>query len=186
MKRRSNLILYLVLNIIVSAATTLAVLTVWDYARKANAQPALASLVGEEIAGATAPELAVEDQPAADPPAAEPTETLPPADQAVIQIVSVIGVGDLSQEYVLIRRVGEGNLRMTGWQLRGERGSLYTFPAQPELTLYKDGAVLVYSKAGDNTATDVYWNRAEPAWESGEVVKLFDYSGIERASYIVP
>jgi hypothetical protein len=180
MKRRSNLLLYLLLNIIVSAGTTLAVLTLWDFARKADVPPPPAALAPEQVAGIAEP------LPAEGEPAALPTETLPPLDSPVIEIASVIGVGDVGQEFVLLKRLGEGNLRMTGWRLSGEGGSSFIFPAQPELTLYKDGAVQVYTKAGDNTATEVYWDRAEPAWDSGEVVRLFDSSGNERASYVVP
>ena len=55
----------------------------------------------------------------------------------------------------------------------------YTFPSQPELTLYKDGAVQVYTRAGTDTVTEVYWNRAEAAWRSGELIRLVDAQGIE-------
>jgi hypothetical protein len=186
MKRRSNLLLYLLLNILVSAATTLAVLTLWDTYRKSEVPPPVTLAQEQAAAPAEAQPAPAAAEPDAPPPTPQPTATLPPLDRPIIEIASVIGVGDLNQEFVLLRRVGEGNLVMTGWRLAGERGSSYTFPAQPELTLYKDGAVLIYSKAGDNTAAEVFWDRSQPAWESGEVVRLYDRDGGERANYIVP
>jgi hypothetical protein len=187
MKRRSNLLLYIVLNIIVSAATTLAVLTLWDNARRAEVPPPLSGLAVEQVAGAAeAQDASTVEAVNATQPEPVLTPTLPPLDKPVIQISAVIGVGDLSQEFVLLKRLGEGNLLMTGWSLSGERGSIFIFPAQPELTLYKDGAVQIYTKTGDDTATEVYWDREAPAWESGETLTLLDSNGAERSSYVVP
>jgi hypothetical protein len=187
MKRRSNLLLYLILNIIVSAATTLAVLTLWDNARRAEISPPPAGLEVGQIAGvAETHAVPTADSGPAVQLEPEATATLPPLDQPVIQISAVIGVGDLSQEFVLLKRLGDGNLLMTGWRLSGERGSDFTFPAQPELTLYKDGAVQIYTRTGDDTATEVYWDRDAPAWESGEILTLYDRNGAERSTYIVP
>ena len=196
MKRRSNLPLYLLLNIIVSAVTTLVVLVVWDNVRKAEFPAAqLPQVAAQETAAPRAgdSEIGAQNTPAsgqelvshtAATPA--PTETLPPVDVKVIQVLNVVGVGDLDQEVVLLKRIGEGNIRMTGWKLTGERGGTYTFPEQPELIVYKDGAVQIYTKTGTDTATEVYWNRSEPAWQSGETIKVFDPDGNERAAYVVP
>jgi hypothetical protein len=187
MNRRTSLILYLVLNVIVSAATTLAVLTLWERMRptelpvltaQAAAEQAAAEQAGGNIA-ATAPPAPAETTP-------QPTETLPPVDQPLIEIVSVVGPGDLEHEVVLLKRLGEGNLRMAGWRLESDSGTRYVFPEQPDLVLYKDGAVQVYSKVGADTATDVYWNRSEPAWKSGESVRVVDAQGNERAVHRVP
>jgi hypothetical protein len=52
--------------------------------------------------------------------------------------------------------------------------------------LYKDGAVQVFSKAGEDTVTAVYWNRSSPAWRSGENIVLLDEAGSERARYRIP
>ncbi len=224
------MIFYLLLNILVSAATTLAVLWIWDNvhnseARKAQqaAAPlaqaqATENLVVKEAAtmyaAGTASALStraastrtVDTQPpsaggngsaASSGPTAttiptlavetpQPVETLPPAGQPVIQIMSVVGAGDLEQEMVMLKRVGEGNLSMVGWKLQGEHNNTYTFPAQPELILYKDGAVQVYTGAGTDSVTEVYWNRIEAAWRSGELIRLLDPQGTERASYRVP
>jgi hypothetical protein len=174
-RRRSGLIFYLLLNILVSAATTLGVLYLWDRAR---VRPA--GLPPQGVAAF------LPQPPATDVPPMLPEATNPPPGQEVIRIARVIGAGDLEEEVVLLQRVGEGNLRLTGWQIRGEGGSVFTFPEQPDLVLFADGAVQVYSKPGENTVTDVYWNRSEPAWRSGEILRLLDAQGQERATYRVP
>jgi len=196
MKPRSRLPLYLLLNVIVSAVTTLAVLLIWDRTRRPDETQLLLPLImpqaaatqnvsAGDVANANSTQPAPINGPT-EPPTPVVTETLPPLDVPVIQIVSVIGAGDLEQEVVLLRRLGEGNLRMTGWTLISDHGVKYIFTEQPELILYKDGAVQLYSKAGADTATEVYWNRTEPAWQSGEVLKLIDPEGNERANYLIP
>lgn len=173
MRRRSNVLLYLLLNIIVSAATTLGVLVAWDNLRP----PPLTR--PPQVDGEEAP-------PAVIVTSIEPTPTLPAPDQTVIAIDSVIAAGDVTQESVLLRRVGEGNLLMTGWKLVGEHNNSFVFPAQPELILYKGGAVEVLSRAGDNTATEIYWDRDQPAWQNGETIRLVDSAGNMRAEYKIP
>jgi hypothetical protein len=178
MKRRNNnLLLYLLLNVLVSAGTTLAVLYVWDYLRPPVVPP---PPPGAEVVG---PAVVDEVQPPAVP---EPTATLPPTGQPVIEIRTVVGAGDLAQEVVVLQRAGEGNLRMTGWRLEGEQGQAYVFPDQPELVLFEGGAVQVFTHPGDDTATEVYWDRTGPAWQRGETIRLFDTQGAERASYTIP
>ncbi|RPJ43401.1 MAG: hypothetical protein EHM21_11585 [Chloroflexi bacterium] len=195
MRKRSNLFAYLLLNILVSAATTLVVLWAWDYTRSLREapqqvlSPALTQSTAAGVAvSSTVPVEAATALPLPTLPVetAGPTETLPPTDQPLIQILSVVGAGDLEHEVVMLKRIGEGNLSMAGWMLQGEDKNTYTFPEQPELTLYRDGAVQVYTKTGTDTVTEVYWNRSEAAWRSGELVRLLDPEGAERATYRVP
>lgn len=181
-KPRSRLPLYLLLNVIVSAVTTLAVLLVWDTLRGPDQAQLFLPLIAPTATPQGAPP-ATQTAPAGTP---APTATLPPLDTPVIQVLSVIGPGDLQQEVVLLKRIGEGNLRMTDWRLESSSGVKYVFAEFPELILYKDGAVQIYSKAGTDTATEVYWNRTEPAWKSGETLKLIDPEGNERATYLIP
>lgn len=174
MRRRSHsLLYYVILNVIVSALTTVAVLLIWDNLRARD----LPELVG----GASLSALPTETNL---PPV--PTPTLPPEDQAVIQITSIVGAGDINHEVVLLRRVGEGDLHMAGWQLKDEQGAVYTFSVSPELILFKDGGVQVFTKVGMDTATEVYWNREAAVWQSGETITLLDYAGNIRATYTVP
>lgn len=201
MKRRPSLLLYLLLNILVSAATALAVLWAWDNVWGAPRKAAVpAAPLAQNTAQPQAPDatksfsipLVLENSQAATSTlvipqeTAGPTETLPPADAKLIEIASIVGAGDPRQEVVLLKRVGEGNLRMVGWKLVGEHKNTYTFPEQPELILYKDGAVQVYTRDGTDTVTEVYWGRSEAAWRSGELVRLLDPQGNERAVFQIP
>ena len=178
-RRRSHLISYLLLNVVVSAATILAVLLVWDHFRPLPTVPAATPLPGLSLPAAS-------KTPAPPTPPPAPTETLPPASTPLIEIVSVVGAGDPQQEVVMLRRLGEGNLRMTGWKLQGERNNSYVFPAAPELILYQGGAVQLYTRAGSDTATELYMNRDQALWRSGETLRLLDAQGNERAKIAVP
>ena len=112
-----------------------------------------------------------------------PEDTLDVVEQPAIEIVAVIGAGDLNSERVQIRGTGAVPLLLTGWQLGDEDGNLFTFP---QINLYNDGAVELYSKAGVDTVVSLYWGRSEPIWNSGEVVTLFDANGQIQAAYQVP
>lgn len=171
MKLSRRLAFYLVLNIIVSAATTLAVLFWWD----ANHRSPL-------TAGAP-PLAAIPASGTESVPAAAAQSTLPPVGKAVIEIKNVFGVGDLKNEVVVIQRVGDGDLFVSGWELEDEDGNRYTFP---DLLLNQGGAVQVYSRAGADTVNELFWGAQKPLWRSGEVVTLVDTQGNARASYSIP
>lgn len=125
----------------------------------------------------------------AEPPTAvaegEPTpETTPSlADDGQIEILAVVGVGDLGSERVQLLGVGDGSLSLAGWLLKDEDGHAYTFP---NITLFPGGAVNLYTKAGVDTVVDLFWSEPAAMWESGEVVTLLDADGNEQAAYRVP
>ena len=176
MNRRNNhLLLYLLLNVLVSAGVTLGVLYVWDRTHPHISLEETNAMVQAQLSDVTA-----------SPAAPETQITPPPPGAKVITIDSVIGAGDVSQEVVTLKRVGAGDLKMAGWQLKTSRGETYTFPATPELVLYKDGAVQIFSRPGTDTAAQVFWNRSAPAFQSGDTLLLQDPQGVEQASYTVP
>lgn len=168
-----RLLFYLVLNIIVSAATTLAVITWWDRAHQTpptlpvNSAPAVA-------------QQSTTSQPGGKP---TPIATPIPLNQPVIEIKNVFGMGDLQNEVVVIKRVGDGELSLSKWKLADEAGHEYTFP---ELVLNKDGAVQVFTRAGVDTVIELYWGMTEAIWKSGGQVTLTDPQGIVRATYTIP
>lgn len=124
-----------------------------------------------------------------EPPTAVAGEELPteatsfPADDGQIAIVAVFGVGDLASERVQLLGVGDGSLSLAGWLLKDEDGNTFIFP---HITLFPDGAVNLYTKAGVDTVVDLFWSEPEAVWEAGEVVTLLDADGNERATYRVP
>ena len=99
---------YLVLNVIVSATTTLLVLTLWDRSQS----PATPLFSGSK------PDM--ENTLPALPPsghADQASATLPPLDTPVIEIEAIIGAGDQAAEALILKRVGEGELLLTGWKI---------------------------------------------------------------------
>ncbi len=98
-------------------------------------------------------------------------------------IVSVTGAGVLASESVVIQNNGKAALLLTGWTLKNSQGSTYTFP---QLTLYPDGTVQIHTGSGTDTASDLYWQRSTPVWESGELIALYDTQNIARAFYRIP
>ncbi len=121
------------------------------------------------------------------PAAASPTASATAVDGSPaagsIQIVSVVGVGDLGTERVLLGEVGGGKHALAGWQLRDEDGNIYTFP---QVTLYEGGQIVVNTRVGVDTPLELFWGLDEAVWRSGETVTLFDAGGEEQATFLIP
>ncbi len=162
--RARRLFPYLILNIIVSAATILTILWLWDRSRNIDL-PVLTPL------------------PVASSPTPEDTPTLPPLNRPVILIKNVFGTGDLQNEVVMLNRQGEGELELTGWQLKDSNGHAFIFP---KLVLNQDGAVQVFTRAGADSVIELHWGLDQPVWKSGMTVSLLDPLGNLRASFHIP
>ncbi len=112
-------------------------------------------------------------------PTVAPTITLPPtAVNAQVQIVRVLGTGDITSEGVEIRNTG-GVVDLTGWTLEDSEGNVFTFPEQ---RLFTNGLVTVFSRRGTNTPISLYWGRSQAVWEDGDSVTLTDADGDVQAS----
>ncbi len=162
---RRRLLLYLLLNVFVSACVTGGMLFWYDRNYRATLGPASQAALpaqGETIT---------------------PLETLPPDADVPVEIVSVAGAGNLSAEVVLISYKGDGGLEMANWQLKDENGHTFTFP---QLVLYKDGAVQIHTAPGSDAVIDLYMGLRDPIWELGEEASLYDPQDNLRAIYRVP
>jgi competence protein ComEC len=161
-----RLIPYIILNILVSAATTYAVLTWWNTNRPA--QPTTAALSTQVLA----------------PTAANPANPTPiPAGVKVVEIIAAAGAGNLGNESVTIRRLGDGELSMNGWRLDDNAGHRFTFP---DVVLFKDGSIKVFTRSGSNSVNELYWGLKETVWATGKTVSLSDSQGVLRASFTIP
>ena len=160
---RRRLLLYLLVNVFVSACVTGAILFWYDRTYRATLAP-----VPQPVAATT--------QEEADPPP-QPDEQVP------VEIISVVGAGTLETEVVVVRYNGEGELGLANWQLKDDNGNTFTFP---QITLYTDGAIQVHTVSGADTPVDLYMGLREPIWESGESARLFDPQDNLRAIYRVP
>lgn len=163
---RRKLFLYLLVNVVVSACVTSAILYWYDRNYRATLSPVVI------------PAAAVDGGAVAAPP-----KTATPQGDIPLEIVSVVGAGTLSAESVVIRYNGDGQVDLTGWQLKDQQGNTFTFP---QLTLYTNGAVQVHTTNGIDTVIDLYWDISDPVWDSGENASLYDSQGNLRAVYRIP
>lgn len=155
---------FILINILISALTTLAVLWGWDQIQKTRSLPSTSSGLSN--------------------PAPAANEPMPPTDEPVIKIENVFGAGNNNLEAVRVVRVSREPIWLTGWQLKDENGNLFTFP---ELGLLQEGAfVEVYSRSGHNTPFELYWNRDKAIWSTGETARVIDRDGNLRAEFKIP
>ncbi len=126
--------------------------------------------------------LTAVSSPSPDEESHQALPTLTPSGPALIQISGVTGAGNLQVETVTVTNEG-GTVSLEGWTLAGQPDDPFTFPA---LTLFPGGSVQVHSGAGENAARDLYWGRAEPAWQKGTLLTLRDADGNVVDTYIVP
>ena len=177
MKQSKRIVLFLLLNVIVSACTILAVLWIWDPGnRPAFVKPADPTPV--IIPGANMLDPSITAVPAT--PMPTEVKEFP---KGLITIENVIGSGSVASEVVILKRKGSGEVKLTNWKLQDENGNTYTFP---DLTLYEDGGVFIHTMAGVNTVIDLFWNKSEPVWQQGETVTLIDSLGSIQATYTIP
>ncbi len=102
----------------------------------------------------------------------------------VIGITGVIDPGVLETEAVQLVNSGAQEQSISGWQVRDEDSNVYTFG---EVSIFGEGAgVMLHTRAGDDTFSDLHWGLSEPVWRSGEQLTLFDAGGATVATFIVP
>jgi hypothetical protein len=171
MQSWKRLFYFLLLNVIVSALTTYLVVSLM-LDRYPNA------IVAQPLA----------DQGGIDADSAGLTDDDEDSSPRVVsvgqmEIDSIIGAGDVENERVLIRHVGDEEISLAGWQLQDEDGNAFVLPA---LTMFTGGAVEVYSGVGVNTVVKLFWGMDEPVWEVGEQALLVDPNGGVQAVYTVP
>lgn len=165
MENRKPLLNYILINIAVSALTTLLVLVVWNRLTalpepKSSAAMATATVLSES---------------------ASVSESSNFADQ--LKITTIIGTGDNGNERVLIDHIGTEDVLLAEWTLRDEDGNRYTFPA---LILHSGASVEVFSRQGEDSVTRLFWNQDDPIWSISETATLQDPTGEIQASYKIP
>lgn len=157
---------YLLLNIAISALTMLTVLLIWN---ATHHETFLADQTGVQAGIPTA--------------TGAPTQTLPAIDQELFSVDAVIGTGDLTNEYIQITYLGDAALDLQGWQIMKGSQVIFTLPAY---TVYKGGGFNIYSKAGTNSAIDLFIGKSGAIWMSGDTLKIKDTDGNLRLNYRIP
>ena len=174
MNQAKKLLFYIVLNIIVSAVTILAVLYVWEKTQlkdflleSNNGSPGSVTAAEEETGGESSSVL-------------------------LIEIGEVGGVSNLATEYIRLIRPNSDpgdTVSLQGWRLVDEDEHDYVILDQsglPSLELHGQGAVNIYSKEGASNPIELYLGLEEPIWEPGETVTLVDPDGNPHDTYRIP
>ena len=116
-------------------------------------------------------------------PSPIPTEPVA-AGQGQIAIAAVTDPGALETEAVQIVNNGAELQSLQGWKLRDEDGNVYTFG---DVGIFGEGAgILLYSRAGTNSALELFWGLDEAAWRSGETLTLWNAAEQVVATFVVP
>ena len=117
-------------------------------------------------------------------PTPTPTRTLAPtAENAQVEIVQVIGAGDITLEAVEIRNNG-ALIDVGGWTLSDGDGNSFVFPGTQRL--FSGGGVTVHTQRGENSPIAYYWGRDEAVYQPGDVITLTDRDGNIQASLRLP
>lgn len=169
--RKRSPLPYLILNVIVSALTTLLVLWLWS-----RAQGKLPNMSqGSELQNNTIPAYTA--------PTATSLPPLPPLENPALVIVNVFGTGDLENEVVVLQNVLDSEVWLGGWQIVDENGNQYTFQS---LVLNHNAQIQLFSRPGFDTVNSLFWGQNEAVWQPGETVKLIDYQGETRSTLKIP
>ncbi len=193
MQKMKRLFYYLLINILVSACTTLVVLGLWEKTHPLTSGanllsfrplPTQAQAVENPLPGASSTQEVLPTNFGPTPVITTTGQAAStPANVSLVKITNVFGVGDLATERVRLERQGTGDLAMANWKLADEDGHVYIFPS---LVLYTGGAVDLYTQAGSDKVVSLYWGLDQAIWRSGEKVTLVDNQGTVRATYMVP
>jgi LysM repeat protein len=100
-----------------------------------------------------------------------------------ILISAVLDAGDLQSERVEIKISNDGELNLSGWQIRDEAGNTFTLPL---LLLRSGGQISIYTRAGEPSVTTLYWGLPDAIWQTGETVTILDAEGNTRATFMIP
>jgi len=174
MNQAKKLLFYVVLNIIVSAITIIAVLYLWENTKLKNVLFDASDLPAEVSTTALSP-----NEPSA-------------SENLLIEIGEVGGVGNLATEYVRLDRPGsepEDTISLQGWSIKDENNHQYDILEQSgvaSLDLHGQGAVNIYTKEGDSNPIELFLDLSDPIWEPGETVTLIDPDGEVHDTYIIP
>ena len=108
----------------------------------------------------------------------------PSTGELKVEVVEILGVGQVDQETVVINNLGDRLADMQGWTLSDTDGNIYTFP---NFRLWGGGSARVHTRIGqDGSPTgDLFWGKLEAIWSPGDVVTLKDALGTTLSTLVV-
>ena len=174
MNQAKKLVFYIVLNVIVSAITIIAVLFIWENTNFKNLL------------------LDAGDSPAEDSAPADPSIAEEAGQDLLIEIGEVSGAGNLATEFVRLVRPESGRdetISLAGWSTRGTDNREYNILEESGLAtldLHQQGAINIYTKEGASNPIELYLGLSDPVWQPGETVSLLDPDGEVHDTFIIP
>lgn len=171
MKNARKLFLYIILNIVVTVSVFFIMVNWWENKYLNDIPPTPQS---NSVAQTT------------------PTATLSPfildlpsgaEVEDMLEIVMVVGAGDLNNEHVQIKNTGAETVSLLGWTLTTKNNQSYQFPA---IKLYPNSEIRLYTKIGTNTVYQLYKGSQEAQWHPQDTLTLADPAGIPQATYLIP
>lgn len=104
--------------------------------------------------------------------------------QGEIAIAAVTDPGVLATEAVQLVNNGAETQSLQGWKLRDEDSNVYTFG---DVDVFGAGAgILLHSRAGTDSALELFWGLEDPAWRSGETLTLWDATDQVVTTFVIP
>ena len=198
MSKFVKILLLILLNVIVSASVTYAVLYYWDNIRTPDVTYNLIpTLMQQAEAVQNTPEAedpgsgpvtettTVTEEPTPEPAEETPvTEPTPVIRGAKVGIAIIRNPGNLASEALRIVSNTDEVVSLENWTLEDAEGHLLKFP---NIQLLRKGIfVEVYSRSGHTTPYEIYWNCDTSVWQPGETAVLRDVFGQIQATYRVP
>ncbi len=107
--------------------------------------------------------------------------------QLQVRIKDVLAPGYLAREMVIIYNTGPQPINLKDWTLSDVEGNVYTFP---DILLWgNETSLRIHTASGEDTATDLYWNREAATWgkadkadneatlkdDQGNIVDVYSY-----------
>ena len=193
-----KILLLILLNVIVSASVTYGVLYYWDNIRNKDKPIQLVTISSDPIGPGPDDQTGISgsltedpsreaadpddsEMPGADGPAAEPT---PVIRGAKVEIAIIRNPGVFESEALRIVSNSDEVVSLDNWTLEDANGNVLKFP---NIQLLRKGIfVEVYSRSGHSTPFEIYWDRQEAVWQSGETAVIRDHFGQIQATYRVP
>ncbi|NLA79636.1 MAG: lamin tail domain-containing protein [Chloroflexi bacterium] len=169
---------FILINILISALTVLAVLFIWDRVQQKKLSLQTPPIATQPVQNTTSNPEEPNKQTASKAPLASNF------DDVDVSIELVSGFGDLNLEYLIIKNKGDTKFSLQDWSLRGSEQK--SIPIESDIMLNPGGSLKIYSKEGTDSALTLYLNSQQAYWKSGITVTLRDPNQVERARYVIP
>ncbi|MBX3085197.1 MAG: lamin tail domain-containing protein [Anaerolineae bacterium] len=117
-------------------------------------------------------------------PTQPPTSTTAPtAASTQLEIMGIVGAGDITSEGIEIRNNSADVINIENWTLTDSNGNTFTFP---NYQMFSGRRVIVYTRAGNNTPFALFWGLSSAIWtDANSHVVIKDTDGAVQVDMAV-